>query len=215
MSGKKKIVLVTVAAVASFAAMMAVSMLGVKPAPHAGADANALRSAARELAENSAAEAGKSTPKEKQLDDLIHEVQAKIVECRQKEEALAEREGRLALTQEMLKRQTKDLDNQLVKLLASQTSLAQEQDKLEKGRIRVAQEEKVNIKHTASIYEKMDSASGGRILVGMCEGKQIDDAVRILHYMGERGAAKILGEITDKALAAQLTEMLKRIREDG
>jgi flagellar motility protein MotE (MotC chaperone) len=88
-------------------------------------------------------------------------------------------------------------------------------DKLEKSRIRITQEEKVNLKHTASIYEKMDSASGGRILVGMCESLQTDDAVKILHYMGERPAAKILGEIPDKAMAAQLTEMLKRIREEG
>jgi flagellar motility protein MotE (MotC chaperone) len=215
MSGKMKIVMVSGAALASFGAMMAVSMLGNKPPPHRAADANSLHAASAALADGAAPEAGRFTPKERQLEELIRQVQGKIIECRQKEDALTEREGRLTLTQEMLKKQTKDLDNEMVRLLARQSSLAQEQEKLDKSRVRIAQEEKVNLKHTASIYEKMDSTSGGRILVGMCESRQIDDAVKILHYMGERPAAKILAEVPDKALAAQLTEMLKRIREEG
>jgi hypothetical protein len=217
MSGKKKMILVSAAAVGSFAVTMSVAMFVIKapPAPLA-TDPNAVKARAVAKAELAAAgEEARVSPKEKQLDELIRQVQQRIAECKQKEESLSEREARVALTQEMLKKQTKDLENQLVRLLAQQTGLSQEQDKLEKSRVRIAQEEKVNLKHTASIYEKMDAASGGRILLGLCEGQQIEDAVRILHFMGERPAAKVLEEITDKALAARLTEMLKRVREEG
>ncbi len=215
MFGKRKILVIGIAGAASFAAMMAFSMLGGKPSPTRGADANGRRAGAGETLETAEVDTSRFTPKERQLDELIRQVQGKMVECQQREEALTEREGRIALTQDLLKKQTKDLDNQLVTLLARQAGLSQEQEKLEKSRIRIAQEEKANLKKTAQIYEKMDAASGGRILLGLCEGQQIDDAVKILYYMGDRSAAKLLAEINDKALAAQLTELLKRIREEG
>ena len=61
----------------------------------------------------------------------------------------------------------------------------------------------------------MDSASGSKIMIKMSQAQQTDDAVKILNYMTERTAAKMLGEIgtADPNLAAELCDRLQRIKE--
>jgi len=216
MSGKRKIVVIVGAGAASFAGAMALAIFTAKPAPPvAKGDANAHQGEAVAAGETPQAEEGRPVPQQRQMEDLIRELQVRIAEYKQKEQSLAEREGRMAMTQDLLRKQSKDLENQLVRLLAQQASLSKEQEKLDKGRLLIVQEEKANLKKTAAIYEKMDASNGGRILSGLVDNLQMDDAVRILHYMNERAAAKILAEITDKTLAARLTEMLKKVREEG
>jgi flagellar motility protein MotE (MotC chaperone) len=61
----------------------------------------------------------------------------------------------------------------------------------------------------------MDPVRGGGILSGMAANKQLDDVAKILFYMSERTSAKMLAEITDKVVAAQLTEKMQKIREEG
>ncbi len=213
----KKIMLVGGLAAASFVGALAFAYI-TTPRPKAPVDANKHEQAATTAP--SSITAGlvngdlKLSPKEAQLDELIREVRVKLAECKQHEAALEEREGRLAIAQEQLKKQTKELENLQIQLLAPLAAIKDEQEKLQKARVQVAQDEKVNLKRTASIYEKMDAASGGKILTGMCE-QQMDDVVKILFYMTERSAAKILGEMPDKTLAARLTERLKRVKEEG
>jgi flagellar motility protein MotE (MotC chaperone) len=215
MSGKLKMIVIAGAGAASFGAAMAIAVFTAKPLPpRAHADANGQHATTMAAAEAEVPE-GRALPQQRQMEDLIRELQLRIAEYKQKEQSLVERESRLTLAQDLLRKQSKELETQLVRLLAQQTNLGKEQEKLDKSRVRIVQEEKANLKKTAAIYEKMDSASGGKILVGLVDNQQTEDAVAILHYMSERSAAKVLAEITDKALAARLTEMLKRVREEG
>ena len=77
----------------------------------------------------------------------------------------------------------------------------------------IAREEEENLKRTATIYEKMDSRSGSRILVAMCADGRQDDAAKLLYYMSDRSAGKMLADMTDAKLAASLSERLKKIRQ--
>ncbi len=214
----KKIMMVGGLAAASFVGALALAYI-TTPRPKAPIDANHAEMAAT-TAPAGGVTAGlvggdsKLSPKETQLDELIREVRLKMAEVKQREAALDERESRLTIAQDQLKKQAKELEGLQIQLLAPLAAIKDEQEKLEKGRVKVAVDEKVNLKRTAAIYEKMDAASGGRILAGMCE-QQMDDVVKILFYMTERSAAKILGEIQDKTLAARLTERLKRVKEEG
>lgn len=215
MNLKKILVLAALAAV-SFGGSMVASMLwGPKPKVEVVADANtpAAQPAATITAGLVGGE-GKLTPKETQLDELIREVRQKLVEVRQHEQSLEEREGRLELAQETLRKQAKDMENLRMSLLAPLQGLKEEQASLEKARLRITLEEKANLKKAASIYEKMDPSAGSKILAGMCQS-QLDDAVKILHYMSERSAAKMMAEFPDKSVAAKVTERLKQIRDEG
>jgi hypothetical protein len=152
---------------------------------------------------------------EKQLKLLVQSMRAKMLEVEQKEQELAAKGQQLESAKEILQKDVNDLTTLKVELAAAAAAVKQERDKLENMRLQITQEELVNLKKTASIYDKMDSASGSRIMIKMCESNQSDDAVKILNYMAERTAAKMLGEIgaADPNLAADLCERLKVIKE--
>jgi flagellar motility protein MotE (MotC chaperone) len=200
---------------ASFAVSAAVSVfLGPKPTPPGPAKTTTTAPASRLVAGLPAGEAQLSI-REKELQDLIRELQARLQECDARQKALDQREQRLVITQELLKKQIQDLEDLQVRLLGPLNTLKEEQAKLDKGRLAISRQEQANLKKTALIYEKMDPGQGGKILADMCKNQQLDDAVKILHYMGERAAAGVFAEMTDKTLAAKLTARLKEIQPES
>ena len=214
MSKSKAILVIGGLGAASFAVSAALSMfLGPKPAPQTGKAPTT--APALPLAGGVPGGEGRLSLREKELQDLIRDLQARLHECDARQKGLDQREERLAITQEVLKKQIKDLEDLQVRLLGPLSTLREEQAKLEKGRLAIALEEQANLKKTALIYEKMDAAQGGKILADMCKNQQLDDAVKILHYMGERSAANIFAEMTDKGLAAKLTARLKEIHQES
>ena len=152
--------------------------------------------------------------KEKQLDDLIRELRLKIDACRKREADLEQRERHVQIAEEMLRKHAEEQDNLKVQLAAPLASLKEAQAELNRSLTLVSAAELVNIKKLAATYEKMDASAGGKIVESMCTGKQFDDAVKILHYMSDRSAAKLLAEISDKSLVGRLIEKMKRVKEE-
>ena len=120
----------------------------------------------------------------------------------------------MVMTEVLLKDGAEELENLRMKLVMSLTRLQDKIAELERTRIRISIQEKTEIQKTAAIYEKMDAASGSQILVEICINN-VEDAVKILYYMSERSAAKLLAEIPDKSLAAKLFQKIKVINEEG
>jgi flagellar motility protein MotE (MotC chaperone) len=215
MSKGKAILIVGGLGVASFAISAALSMLrGPKGGEHAKAQ-TPTTGPAQPLVAGVPGGESKLSLRERELHELLRELETRLREAGDRQKALDQREERLAITQELLKKQIKDLEDLQVRLLAPLNTLKEEQARLEKTRLTITQEEQANLKKTAQIYEKMDSAQGSKILADMCKNQQLDDAVKILHYMGERQAAGVLAEITDKGLAARLTARLKEIHQES
>ncbi len=153
--------------------------------------------------------------KEQQLDSLVKELRHKLEDYRHRQEELDQREARLQLAQESLQKRSEDLEAIQLKLVAPLSALKEAQADFKRQQVQVAAQEKANLKKAAAIYEKMDPVKSAKILGDMCGGSQVDDAAKILHFMSERGAAKLMSEITDKGLAASLTEKLKNIQEEN
>lgn len=153
--------------------------------------------------------------KEQQLDDLAKELRRRLEECKRRQDDMDLRDQRLNVAQESLKKRADDLEAMRLQLVGPLAQLRDAQKQLESNRLMISQQEKTNIKRTAAIYEKMEPAKASRILTDMCGGTQEDDAARILFYMSERTAAKVLAEMADKGLAAQLCDRLKRIQEES
>jgi len=59
----------------------------------------------------------------------------------------------------------------------------------------------------------MDVGEASQTIVEMCGANQIEDAVKLLLYMNERQAAKMLAEMSNKPLAAELSLLMKRVVE--
>jgi len=117
------------------------------------------------------------------------------------------------------------LNNLRVDLAATAASVKSERDMLAKTQVEIKQTEKANLVAIAAAYDKMDAASAGDILRSMAlgqtanggsnRGANLDDAVKILHFMQDRTKAKVLEELvnTEPTLAAMLCQKLKQIRE--
>ncbi len=169
--------------------------------------------------------AGTRAMTEQQLKELIYEVREKIQEYDQKLQALEQERGRLRIAQQTLKKDVETLNNLRVDLAATAASVKSERDMLAKTQVEVKQTEKANLVAIAAAYDKMDAASAGDILRSMAlgqtgnggsnRGANLDDAVKILHFMQDRTKAKVLEELvnTEPTLAAMLCQKLKQIRE--
>ena len=169
------------------------------------------------------AESEKMAMTRSQLKSLIHDIREKTLEYDTKIQSLELRKQRLELVQNDLKSDIEKLDKLREELSSLTAGLRAEQDKLLKTRVEINNNEKANLISIAATYDKMDSASAGKILSSICASgssqslrlKNMDDAVKILYYMTERTKAKLLAEMvnSEPKLAAVLCQRLKRITE--
>jgi len=160
---------------------------------------------------------------EKQLENLIYEVRARVSEYENKVKSLSIREERLQLAHDMIKDDMKDLNDLRDELSTTVTQIKTLQENLDKSMVEIAKVEKNNLIAIAATYDKMDSSSAGTILASMSQpgsasdASRFDDPVKILFYMTERTKAKLLAELSNAQpdLAAHYCRMLKRVVEQN
>ncbi len=159
----------------------------------------------------------KRTMTEKQLKSLVFEIREKIGEYNLKLKNLELWEQRLLTAHDTAKKDIEEFTNLRIELASTVSALKDARDKLEKSRIQIALSEKNNLVSLAAAYDKMDSVSAGTILtnISQAESSSSEDAVKILHYMGERTKAKVLAAIAETApeTSAYFCQKLKQIIE--
>ena len=159
----------------------------------------------------------KQTMTDQQLQTLIYEVREKIKEYNLKLQSLETREKRLQAAQNNLKKDIEEMGSLRVELASAIASLKNEQDKLLKSTVAIEKNEQQNLISIAAFYDKMDAQSAGKILMNMVKNQNSsnssDDAIKILHYMGERTKAKVLASIAEAepAVSAYICQRLKRM----
>ncbi len=206
---KKKIIIMAGLAVVSFALAMGSAFLW----PGGGAsESSKLRTGADGADPNQAAPV-KLSLQERDLDELVGSLQRRIADCRAQTQQLNEREKQIRIVQDQLASQAQELEDLRVKAAAALATLRQEKEAMQSERVKIAVEDRMNLKKTAAIYEKMDAVSGGKIMTDMCLENNEESVVRILYYMSERGAAKIIEALEDKKLAARLCDKIKLVHE--
>ncbi len=227
---KKLIIIAAAVGLVSFAGMFALAWLTKKPAQVQSPETSEAISAQQETdltqtqpqipAGSSGKAADATTPKamtEKQLKNLVTEIREKIQEYNYKLQDIEIREQRVQMTQETLKKDVEELENLRIELASTVARLKNEQDILLKNRVEISKTEKDNLTLIAAAYDKMDSASAGKILttMGQSQNSNADDAVKILYYMPERSKAKVLASIaeTEPAVSAYFCQKLKQITE--
>ncbi len=182
----------------------------------------ALRDAVDDTIEQPSIQSGVT---EKQLKNLVYEVMEKKRQYENMLQSLQKRENRIQIAQDTLQKDIENLNKLRTELATMVAHFKEQRDKLLKSRVEITQTEKVNLAKMAATYDKMDSASAGKILTNMCspslntepvDGQSnMNDAVKILHYMNERTKAKLLAELgaSEPKLAAALCKRLKQITE--
>lgn len=152
---------------------------------------------------------------EHELEKLILEVRRKLAECETRQSSLDQQAQRIEIAQQDLKHQAEEIENLRLSLVAPLKELREARLELERTRILVAKEERLRLQNMARMFESMDPLMGAQTLTTMLEGGQADDAARIVYFMDDRRAAKLVGEITDKTIAAKLLERVKRVRPES
>lgn len=152
---------------------------------------------------------------EKQLNNLIYDIREKMKELQQREKELVYQEERIQTARDTLQQDIDKLDNLRVQLTTTLATLKSQQDNLQKTMVEITNAEKTNMLRLATYYDKMDVTQASKIITNMATGSQLNDAVKIIHYMTERTAGKLLGEIgnTQPDLASILSQQLKRVKE--
>lgn len=152
---------------------------------------------------------------ERQLQNLMEELRARMQDYRAKEKQLAQEEQRIQMAHQTVQEEIDRLNQLRAKLAVLTQDIEQKQQQLQNSIIRIDAIEQANFQRLAATYDKMDTTQAARILAAMAAGPQVSDAVKILYYMSERTTAKILGEIgaAQPELASAINLKLKRVEE--
>ena len=165
-----------------------------------------------DASENEPAALGMS---ERQLQRLIYDIREKMREYNTREKELDEEAGRIAISRQSLQEDIERLNMLREKLDLTLAALKDKEESIRKSVLEIESVEKTNLQRLALTYEKMDSVQAGKIMLSMAANNQLQDAVKILYYMNDRNAGKLLGEIgsTQPDIAGVLSLQLKRVRE--
>lgn len=152
---------------------------------------------------------------EKQLKNLIIDLKEKRREYQRKEDELIEKEERLKITQETIKKDIERLESIKQELISAIADYKIEKKELDDSVLKIETVEKENLTWRAAVYDKMDATSAAKIFINMAANNQIDDSAKIIHYMSERNAAKLLAEIanTQPTVTSAINIRLKSIKE--
>lgn len=152
---------------------------------------------------------------ERQLQNLIYDVRNRLKECEERQIILDKEEERIQISRESLQKDIERFNTLRDKLNISLLELREKEESLKQSITEINAIEKANFQHLASTYEKMDSTQAGRIMISMASNNQLQDPVKILYYMNERMAGKLLSEIATAKpdLASLLCSKLKLVKE--
>jgi flagellar motility protein MotE (MotC chaperone) len=218
---KKSIILLAAVGMISFALTFGASFVlkKNKAAPAAvttpPAAATAKKPAVPDVPRATSEDSQDSLLSESQLKTLIYDVRQKMQEYKDKEKDLEQEAGRIELARQTLQGDVDQLNQLREKLNLTLTSLQEKERSLRDSLIEIETIEKNNLVRIAATYDKMDSVQAGKILATMTANDQAQDAVKILYYMSERSAGKLLGEIGSASpeVAGKLILQLKKVKE--
>jgi flagellar motility protein MotE (MotC chaperone) len=94
----------------------------------------------------------------------------------------------------------------------SVSDLEKRREDLKKKQAEITKEEQSNIIKLASLYDGMAPENAAKILQEMANGGKLDMAARVMASMKDRNAAKVLAEVSDTTLAAQLSQRIIEIK---
>jgi flagellar motility protein MotE (MotC chaperone) len=84
---------------------------------------------------------------------------------------------------------------------------------LKKTQLEIEANEKKNLDRIATLSDSMPADTAAKVLQQLADGGKMDTAVKVLAQMKERQAARVLAEMPDPALAAQLIDKMRTLKK--
>jgi len=225
---KKQLIIVLLAGLLSFASTFTVSWVIKKKKVAAMAAQQAQKAESQQVASNpqgnffdsaslmaQAENLNDTGISERQLQHLIHDIRNKLKDHQDRQKALDTEAERIEISRQSMQEDIDRLNNLQNKLNVTLAEIHQKEAALKNSLTEIDALEKNNFQRLASTYEKMDATKAGVIMTTMATGNQLQDSVKILYYMNERTAGKLLAEIGTKQpeLASVICMKLKHVKE--
>ncbi len=222
---KMHIIIISAAGLLSFAAMFGTGLfikksraltMPAQPAAHTEVSQKEPNKDSGVLASlNSAALTEEMGMSETQLKSLIFDIRQKMKEYENNQKQIDQEKQQVEIARQTLQDEVERLNQLREKLNLSLATLKDKESTLQKTVLEIETVEKANLQRIAGTYDKMDPAQAGKILSTMAANNQMQDAVKIMYYMSDRIAGKVLGEIgtSNPEAAAALSLQLKRVKE--
>ncbi len=152
---------------------------------------------------------------ERQLQHLITDIRSKLKDHRDRQKTMDTQAERIEISRLSMQEDIDRLNELQSKLNLTLAQIHQKEAALKDTLTEIDALEKNNFQRLASTYEKMDTTQAGRIMTTMATSNQLQDSVKILYYMNERMAGKLLAEIATKKpeLASLICMQLKHVKE--
>lgn len=158
-------------------------------------------------------------PKERQLDELIREVRAKLKKLDRRQRDIIEREKRLGMATEHLKKQSEEIGNLQIELNTAVNPLKEAKRDLERFKTQIKAQEVLKLQSVAKMYGTMKAAKAAKILLKMCDAKLGQQAAKIIHFLPEKKWAKIMDQIKESGKAVEIInrqlQVIQITNEDG
>jgi flagellar motility protein MotE (MotC chaperone) len=154
---------------------------------------------------------------ERQLQHLIYDIREKMREYNTRQKELDEEAKRIQIARQSLEQDVEQLNQLREKLDTTLAALKEKEINIQNTLIAIDEVERGNLQRLATTYDRMDPEQAGKIMMSMAAGNQLQDVVKILYYMNDRNAARVLGAIsaTRPDVAGVLSLQLKRVQEGG
>lgn len=169
------------------------------------------------LANAASGESAQTALSERQLQTLIQEIRGRLKDYQDRQQQLEAEADRIEISRQAMQQDIDKLNALRDKLNLTLADLQRQEVQLQQSILEITSLEKSNFQRLASYYEKMEVVQAGKIMVTMAASNQIQDSVKIIYYMTDRAAGKLLAEIATAKpeLATVICSQLKRIKESG
>ena len=152
------------------------------------------------------------TEREVKLDARRKQVELVLQDIRSEREELSRVRQQLAAELKLVADKSAELDKKFTSLDEQRKLLAKGSADLSKGRTDYEKDERTNLTKMAALYDGMAPETAAKILQQMADTGKMETAVKVLAQMKPAKASKVLSEMPDAALAAQLLEKMKGLK---
>jgi len=150
--------------------------------------------------------------REARLDRRQAHIELLLQDIRSEREVIDNLRKQVNVEMKLLTDKSTELDNKFAQLDRERELTNKKIDEAQKRVIDISQNEEKNFLKLAEMYNAMPPENAAKILQQLADTGKLETAVKVLSQMKETKAAKVLAEMTDQGLAAQMVEKMRGVK---
>jgi flagellar motility protein MotE (MotC chaperone) len=150
--------------------------------------------------------------REARLDRRQLQIDILLQDIRSEREVIENLRKQVGIEMKLVGDKMTEVEGKFVQLDRDKAAANKKIEEAKKGVIDITQAEDKNLLKMAAVYDSMPPENAAKILQQLADSGKLETAVKVLSQMKEAKAAKVLAEITDPSLSAQILEKMKGVK---